>query len=106
MTFRLAKKSTIFVYPSPSSSMISPASRASAAETSTISWPAPAQPTDVAALEAFDHPLGYRWMPEFDDATGATPVAEIGEYSFTPGKLSLELMDDYAKLVRRELVPA
>ena len=39
-------------------------------------------------------------------AAEVTPVAEIGEYSFTPGKLSLELMDDYAKLVRRELVPA
>ncbi|MBP6547097.1 MAG: branched-chain amino acid aminotransferase, partial [Phenylobacterium sp.] len=39
-------------------------------------------------------------------AAEVTPVAEIGEYRFTPGKLSLELMDDYAKLVRRELVPA
>ena len=32
-----------------------------------------------------------------------TPVAEIGEYRFTPGNISLSLMDDYAKLVRREL---
>ena len=39
-------------------------------------------------------------------AAEVTPVAEIGEYAFTPGKLSLELMDDYSKLVRRELVPA
>jgi len=35
-----------------------------------------------------------------------TPVAQIGEYSFTPAKLSLGLMDDYAKLVRREQVSA
>ena len=39
-------------------------------------------------------------------AAEVTPVAEIGEYTFTPGKLSLELMDDYAKMVRRELVAA
>ena len=39
-------------------------------------------------------------------AAEVTPVSQIGEYNFTPGKLSLELMDDYAKLVRRELVPA
>ncbi|HQT55032.1 MAG TPA: branched-chain amino acid aminotransferase, partial [Phenylobacterium sp.] len=39
-------------------------------------------------------------------AAEVTPVSEIGEYSFTPGKLSLELMEDYSRLVRRELVPA
>ena len=39
-------------------------------------------------------------------AAEVTPVCEIGEYTFTPGKLSLELMDDYAKMVRRELVAA
>jgi branched-chain amino acid aminotransferase len=39
-------------------------------------------------------------------AAEVTPVAEIGEYSFRPGNISLSLMDDYAKLVRRELVAA
>ncbi len=39
-------------------------------------------------------------------AAEVTPVAEVGEYRFTPGKISLTLMDDYARLVRRELVEA
>jgi branched-chain amino acid aminotransferase len=39
-------------------------------------------------------------------AAEVTPVAQIGEYSFRPGNISLSLMDDYAKMVRRELVPA
>jgi branched-chain amino acid aminotransferase len=39
-------------------------------------------------------------------AAEVTPVAEIGEYRFTPGNISLSLMDDYAKLVRRQLVAA
>jgi branched-chain amino acid aminotransferase len=39
-------------------------------------------------------------------AAEVTPVAEIGEYRFRPGNLSLSLMDDYAKMVRRELVAA
>lgn len=39
-------------------------------------------------------------------AAEVTPVAEVGEYRFTPGQISLTLMDDYARLVRRELVDA
>jgi branched-chain amino acid aminotransferase len=39
-------------------------------------------------------------------AAEVTPVASIGEYSFKPGNISLSLMDDYAKMVRRELVGA
>ncbi len=39
-------------------------------------------------------------------AAEVTPVAEVGEYRFTPGAVSLTLMDDYARLVRREVVPA
>jgi branched-chain amino acid aminotransferase len=39
-------------------------------------------------------------------AAEVTPVAEVGEYRFTPGNISLSLMDDFAKLVRRELQPA
>lgn len=36
-------------------------------------------------------------------AAEVTPVQSIGDYSFTPGELSLGLMDDYGKLVRGEL---
>ncbi|MDB5419815.1 MAG: branched-chain amino acid aminotransferase [Phenylobacterium sp.] len=39
-------------------------------------------------------------------AAEVTPVAEIGEYTFRPGNISLSLMDDYAKMVRRQLVSA
>ena len=39
-------------------------------------------------------------------AAEVTPVAEVGEHRFTPGNISLSLMDDYARLVRRELVAA
>ncbi|MDB5445409.1 MAG: branched-chain amino acid aminotransferase [Phenylobacterium sp.] len=39
-------------------------------------------------------------------AAEVTPVAQIGEYSFKPGNISLGLMDDYAKMVRREAVAA
>jgi branched-chain amino acid aminotransferase len=33
-------------------------------------------------------------------------VGQIGEYSFKPGALSLGLADDYARMVRRQLVSA
>lgn len=36
-------------------------------------------------------------------AAEVTPVSEIGDYRFTPGELSLGLMDDYGKLVRGQL---
>ena len=39
-------------------------------------------------------------------AAEVTPVSEIGEFRFTPGKISLGLMEDYARLVRRETVAA
>jgi branched-chain amino acid aminotransferase len=39
-------------------------------------------------------------------AAEVTPVSEIGEYKFRPGNISLSLMDDFAKMVRRELVAA
>ena len=51
-------------------------------------------------------------LPDFSEcficgtAAEVTPVAEIGEHRFTPGRLSLSLMDEYARLVRREPVPA
>jgi branched-chain amino acid aminotransferase len=34
-------------------------------------------------------------------AAEVTPVARIGEQTFTPGNISLSLMDDYARMVRR-----
>jgi branched-chain amino acid aminotransferase len=39
-------------------------------------------------------------------AAEVTPVREIGDYCFTPGNISLSLMDDYSSLVRRKLVLA
>jgi branched-chain amino acid aminotransferase len=39
-------------------------------------------------------------------AAEVTPVAAIGEHRYTPGNISLSLMDDYAKLVRRQLQTA
>ncbi len=36
-------------------------------------------------------------------AAEVTPVSEIGDHRFTPGELSLTLMDDYGKLVRGQL---
>ncbi len=36
-------------------------------------------------------------------AAEVTPVGQVGDYRFTPGELSLNLMDDYGKLVRGEL---
>jgi branched-chain amino acid aminotransferase len=39
-------------------------------------------------------------------AAEVTPVGEIGEHRFTPGRISLDLMDTYARLVRRERVHA
>jgi branched-chain amino acid aminotransferase len=35
-------------------------------------------------------------------AAEVTPVAEIGEFTYRPGNISLSLMDDYARMVRRE----
>ena len=34
-------------------------------------------------------------------AAEVTPVSEIGEYRFKPAALSLGLMEDYGRLVRR-----
>jgi branched-chain amino acid aminotransferase len=35
-------------------------------------------------------------------AAEVTPVSQVGEYSFRPGNISLSLMDDYARFVRRQ----
>ncbi|MDQ2859404.1 MAG: aminotransferase class IV, partial [Pseudomonadota bacterium] len=34
-------------------------------------------------------------------AAEVTPVSKVGDFNFTPGNISLALMDDYARLVRR-----
>ena len=39
-------------------------------------------------------------------AAEVTPVGEIGEHRFTPGNISFALMDDFQKMVRRQLVAA
>jgi branched-chain amino acid aminotransferase len=39
-------------------------------------------------------------------AAEVTPVGEIGEHKFTPGNITFALMDDFAKMVRRQLVAA
>jgi branched-chain amino acid aminotransferase len=39
-------------------------------------------------------------------AAEVTPVGEIGQYRFTPGEVSLGLMDQYARLVRRQPLEA
>ena len=39
-------------------------------------------------------------------AAEVTPVSQIGEFTFKPAAISLSLMDEYARLVRRELVDA
>ncbi len=39
-------------------------------------------------------------------AAEVTPVAEIGEHRFRPGNITFALMDDFSKMVRRQLQPA
>ena len=39
-------------------------------------------------------------------AAEVTPVSQVGDYNFRPGNISLALMDDYSRLVRRETTSA
>ena len=39
-------------------------------------------------------------------AAEVTPVGEIGEHRYTPGNITFSLMDDFAKMVRRQAVTA
>ena len=39
-------------------------------------------------------------------AAEVTPVGEIGEHRYTPGNITFSLMDDFAKMVRRQTVSA
>jgi branched-chain amino acid aminotransferase len=63
-------------------------------------------------FEVVERHIPAEELPTFSEvfivgtAAEVTPVAEIGPHTFRPGNISLSLMDDYAKLVRRELQPA
>jgi branched-chain amino acid aminotransferase len=39
-------------------------------------------------------------------AAEVTPVSEIGEHRFRPGNITYSLMDDFSRMVRRQLQPA
>jgi len=63
-------------------------------------------------FEVVERHIPAEELPTFSEvfivgtAAEVTPVAEIGPHKFRPGNISLSLMDDYARLVRRELQPA
>ena len=62
-------------------------------------------------FEVVERHIPEEELPSFSEvfivgtAAEVTPVAEIGPHVFRPGNISLSLMDDYARLVRRELQP-
>ena len=39
-------------------------------------------------------------------AAEVTPVSEVGEHRFQPGNITFSLMDDFSRMVRRQLQPA
>ncbi len=57
-------------------------------------------------IEVIERTIMPEEMAEFEEcfltgtAAEVTPVSEIGEYKFTPGQISLNLMEDYDKIVR------
>ncbi|MBV9996886.1 MAG: branched-chain amino acid aminotransferase [Caulobacteraceae bacterium] len=63
-------------------------------------------------LEVIERHIAPAELPSFTEcfitgtAAEVTPVSQIGEHLFTPGPLSLSLMDEFARLVRRQLQPA
>ena len=63
-------------------------------------------------FEVIERHIKPEEMAEFSEcfitgsAAEVTPVSEIGQYRFTPGNISLSLMDDYSNLVQRKLVLA
>jgi branched-chain amino acid aminotransferase len=60
-------------------------------------------------FEVVERHIPAEELPSFSEvficgtAAEVTPVGEIGEHRYTPGNISLSLMDDYSKLVRRQL---
>ena len=61
-----------------------------------------------AGLEVIERHIPPEELGTFNEcfltgsAAEVTPVREIGEHTYTPGNVSLSLMDAYAKLVRRQ----
>ncbi len=61
-----------------------------------------------AGLEVIERHIAPEELGTFNEcfltgsAAEVTPVSEVGEHRYTPGNISLSLMDDYAKLVRRQ----
>ncbi len=59
-------------------------------------------------IEVIERAISPSELPSFSEcfltgsAAEVTPVSEIAEHRFTPGDLSLGLMEDYANLVRRK----
>ena len=60
-------------------------------------------------IEVIERTIMPDEMADFEEcfltgtAAEVTPVSQIGEYSFTPGKISKALMEDYDKVVRAHL---
>lgn len=60
-------------------------------------------------IEVIERHIKPEEMAEFNQcfitgtAAEVTPVSQIGDYSFTPGDISINLMNDYDQLVRRKL---
>jgi branched-chain amino acid aminotransferase len=58
-------------------------------------------------VEVIERHIKPEEMAEFNQcfitgtAAEVTPVSEIGEYRFTPGEITKQLMDDYTALVNR-----
>ena len=63
-------------------------------------------------VEVIERHIEKHELSTFDEcflvgsAAEVTPVSEIGEFKFTPGKVSLGLMEEYANMVRRQPQPA
>jgi len=60
-------------------------------------------------IEVIERRINAEEMADFNQcfitgtAAEVTPVSQIGDYSFTPGDISINLMNDYDALVRRKL---
>lgn len=61
-----------------------------------------------AGLEVIERHIAPEELGTFNEcfltgsAAEVTPVSEVGEHRYTPGNISLSLMDDYSRLVRRQ----
>ena len=64
------------------------------------------EPESLAPVELSDLPeelAGFSECFLCGTAAEITPVSEIGDDRFTPGDLSLSLMDEYSRLVRGQI---